>query len=143
MSIELPPIGAKIRTTTRHDGGPVVVIEGVVTAHPKTSFGDERWVIVGNGAGVTAYVGDLPDAEVAVEILSAPEPADGTWLTAPNRIPSRPPYVFHRDDAAVLEAHATLAEAGYRWYFHEDSEWTTWANVQGYGAITVIKDGGL
>lgn len=141
MSKPLPPIGAKIRTTTLHDGGARVVIEGLVTAHPKTTSPNDAWVIVGDGEGVTAYTKDWPGAKVTVEILSKPEPADGTWVTTPNREPGRPPFVFHRDDAAVEERHPTLARAEYRWYFHEDGDWCTWLRVQEYGVVTVIKDG--
>lgn len=134
MSTTLPPIGARIRTTTKHDGGATVVIEGIVTAHPKPPVEEDRWVIVGDGEGVTAYTEDWPGATVTVEILSGPEPADGSWVTVPTEIEGRQPYVFSRNDEASPYDE-------YRWWFHEDGDWVAWTDVEKRGEVTVIKDG--
>jgi hypothetical protein len=143
MIIPKPEIGSRVRITAKWPSGLKTITEGTYTGWCEPDWELDGFFRVSYSDAGHSDFGGNPLPDVHVEILSLPEPADGTWLTTPNRIPSRPPYVFHRNDAAVLEAHATLAEAGYRWYFHEDGEWTTWANVQGYGAVTVIKDGAL
>lgn len=137
MSITLPPIGAKIRTTTLHDGGARVVIEGIVTAHPKPPVADDQWVIVGDGEGVTAYTEDWPGAKVKVEILSAPEPESGTWVHVRNSDGGGFGHVFCRDDVRRTEQKCGEADE-YRWWWYGNGSWENWEYVQGLGDVEVL-----
>jgi hypothetical protein len=114
--IPRPEIGSRVRITANWPSGLKTITEGTYTG-----WSEPDWEL---------------DGFFRVSYL--PEPADGTWVTTPNREPGRPPYVFHRDDA-VLRYESSPE---YRWWFHEDGEWTTWAEVQKHGVATIIKASG-
>lgn len=128
-TVTLPPIGAKIRTTTRHDGGATVVIEGIVTAHPKANATDDSWVIVGDGEGVTAYVEDWPGAKVTVEVLELPEPPHGSVVLVTYAHGGF--GAFHRDDCG-------RPEQANRWWGYSTREALTWGELLARGTVTPL-----
>lgn len=142
MSIPTAPaIGSRVRITERWPQGTKIVTEGIYTGWCEPDWElDHHARVPFSAAGhcVNGLEG-MPLPVVTIEILELPEPADGSWLTVPSSVAGRPPYVFHRDDSA--KRYEWSPE--YRWWFHEDGEWVTWAEIQKRGEVTVIKDGGV
>jgi hypothetical protein len=136
--IPRPEIGSRVRITANWPSGLKTITEGTYTGWSEPDWELDGFFRVSYSDAGHSDFGGNPLPDVTVEVLSLPEPADGTWVTTPNREPGRPPYVFHRDDA-VLRYESSPE---YRWWFHEDGEWTTWAEVQKHGVATIIKASG-
>lgn len=115
MTIQAPPVGARVRHTTRYPDSTIITIEGRVVELPEVEFSDP-YICIGDEARV-GFLIDRKGYTVHLEVLDVPpaEPPNGTVYVNGT-------IVWTRDDEPELDA------VGRWWGTHRD-EYERWAHV--------------